>query len=222
MFTLKPLPTRPRQQAHREAGARAETATIGHFRNWGFMDPMIRAMQPDVRIAGPAVTVRPTASTAPSSATRRPGARGECWCRSLRRSSPRRVRRLVAYACKVAGLAGVIIDGVAPTSARCASTRCRCGAAACPRVTTNASVSPAILRRVSCGGVNVNQATSSSPTNAAWWCSIAAKPRPRPIALFQCRTPSRVTRAARCRRESFLTFQGRRKRSKKLWRSKKT
>src|SRR5438045_4777221 len=36
----------------------AEPATIGHFRNWGFMDPAIRAMQSDVRIAGPAVTVR--------------------------------------------------------------------------------------------------------------------------------------------------------------------
>src|SRR5256884_1831111 len=94
---------------------RAEPATIGHFRNWGFMDPQIRAMQPDVRIAGPAVTVRA------------PGVDGTIVGYALGQVRPGDVLvidrcgdhrpaafgGLVAYACKVAGLAGVIIDGVA-------------------------------------------------------------------------------------------------------------
>ena len=37
---------------------KAEPATIGHFRQTGFMDPAIRALLPDRRIAGTAVTVR--------------------------------------------------------------------------------------------------------------------------------------------------------------------
>src|SRR5205814_1702091 len=93
----------------------AEPATIGHFRNWGFMDPAIRAMQPDVRIAGPAVTVRA------------PGIDGTIVGYALgqvRHGDVLVIDRcgdhrhaafggLVAYACKVAGLAGVIIDGMA-------------------------------------------------------------------------------------------------------------
>src|SRR5438093_13551631 len=56
VFTLNPLP--PQLDARLvQKLVRAEPATIGHFRDWGFMDPAIRAMQSDVRIAGPAVTV---------------------------------------------------------------------------------------------------------------------------------------------------------------------
>jgi regulator of RNase E activity RraA len=114
VFTLEPLPPGldPRLV---EKLVRAEPATIGHFRNWGFVDPQIRAMQPDVRIAGPAVTVRA------------PGLDGTIVGYALgqvRRGDVLVIDRcgdhrhaafggLVAYACKVAGLAGVIIDGVA-------------------------------------------------------------------------------------------------------------
>jgi regulator of RNase E activity RraA len=114
VFTLEPLPPGldPRLV---EKLVRAEPATIGHFRNWGFVDPQIRAMQPDVRIAGPAVTVRA------------PGFDGTIVGYALgqvRRGDVLVIDRcgdhrhaafggLVAYACKVAGLAGVIIDGVA-------------------------------------------------------------------------------------------------------------
>jgi len=94
---------------------RAEPATIGHFRNWGFMDPAIRAMQADLRIAGPAVTVRA------------PGVDGTIVGYALGQVRPGDVLvidrcgdhrhaafgGLVSYACKVAKLAGVIIDGVA-------------------------------------------------------------------------------------------------------------
>jgi regulator of RNase E activity RraA len=114
VFTLEPLPPGldPRLV---EKLVRAEPATIGHFRNWGFVDPQVRAMQPDVRIAGPAVTVRA------------PGMDGTIVGYALgqvRRGDVLVIDRcgdhrhaafggLVAYACKVAGLAGVIIDGVA-------------------------------------------------------------------------------------------------------------
>src|SRR5436190_515635 len=57
VFTLNPLPS-PLDARLVQKLVRAEPATIGHFRNWGFMDPAIRAMQSDLRIAGPAVTVR--------------------------------------------------------------------------------------------------------------------------------------------------------------------
>jgi regulator of RNase E activity RraA len=114
VFTLKQLPD-PLEEKLVEKLLRAEPATIGHFRNSGFMDPAIRAMQPDVRIAGPAVTVRA------------PGMDGTIVGYALgqvRRGDVLVIDRcgdqrhaafggLVAYACKVAGLAGVIIDGVA-------------------------------------------------------------------------------------------------------------
>ena len=93
---------------------RAEPATIGHFRHWGFMDPGLRAMQQDVRIAGPAVTVH------------QPGVDGTIIGYALGKLRPGDVLvvdrcgdmrhagfgGVVAYAAKVAKVAGVIIDGV--------------------------------------------------------------------------------------------------------------
>jgi regulator of RNase E activity RraA len=114
MFTLNLLPPQL-SPALVQKLVRAEPATIGHFRHWGFMDPGLKAMQQDVRIAGPAVTVRA------------PGMDGTIVGYALgqvRRGDVLVIDRagdhrhaafggLVAYACKVAGLAGVIIDGVA-------------------------------------------------------------------------------------------------------------
>ena len=56
MFTLNPLPPQIDATLVQKL-VRAEPATIGHFRDWGFMDAGIKAMQQDVRIAGTAVTV---------------------------------------------------------------------------------------------------------------------------------------------------------------------
>jgi regulator of RNase E activity RraA len=56
MFTLNPLPPQISPVLVQKL-VRAEPATIGHFRDWGFMDPGIKAMQQDLRIAGTAVTV---------------------------------------------------------------------------------------------------------------------------------------------------------------------
>src|SRR4051812_2868482 len=57
MFTLNDPPPQISQELL-DVLARAEPATIGHFRHTGFMDPAIRALLPDRRIAGTAVTIR--------------------------------------------------------------------------------------------------------------------------------------------------------------------
>ena len=113
MFQLNALPAQL-TPALVEKLVRAEPATIGHFRDWGFMDPAIRAMQSDVRIAGPAVTVH------------QPGIDGTIIGYALGKLRPGDVLvvdrcgdvrhacfgGVVAYAVKVARVAGVIIDGV--------------------------------------------------------------------------------------------------------------
>jgi len=57
MFSLNPLP--PQIPAALIALLeRVETATTGHFLHAGFVDPAIRAVLPDKRVAGTAVTLR--------------------------------------------------------------------------------------------------------------------------------------------------------------------
>jgi regulator of RNase E activity RraA len=57
MFVLNELPPQiPRELT--ELLVKAEPATIGHFLDFGFVDPEIRALLPDKRIAGTAVTCR--------------------------------------------------------------------------------------------------------------------------------------------------------------------
>jgi len=113
MFTLNPLPPQLSPKLV-EKLVRAEPATIGHFRDWGFMDPAVRAMQRDVRIAGPAVTVH------------QPGVDGTIIGYALGQLRPGDVLvvdrcgdtrhagfgGVVAYAAKTAKVAGVIIDGM--------------------------------------------------------------------------------------------------------------
>jgi regulator of RNase E activity RraA len=57
MFVLNPLPPQI-DPALIDLLAAAEPATIGHFLDYGIMDPAIRALVPDRRVAGTAVTVR--------------------------------------------------------------------------------------------------------------------------------------------------------------------
>ena len=113
MFQLNALPSQLAPALVQKL-VRAEPATIGHFRDWGFMDPAIRAMQSDVRIAGPAVTVH------------QPGIDGTIIGYALGKLRPGDVLvvdrcgdvrhacfgGVVAYAAKAARVAGVIIDGV--------------------------------------------------------------------------------------------------------------
>ena len=158
MFTLNKLP--PQLDANLVAKlVKAEPATIGHFRNWGFMDPAIRAMQPDVRIAGPAVTVRA------------PGMDGTIVgyaLGQLRRGDVLVIDRagdhrhaafggLVAYACKVAGLAGVIIDGVATDIGEVRKYGVALWCRGLSAVTTKRiGLAGEFCVPVSCGGVAVN------------------------------------------------------------------
>lgn len=57
MFVVNDLPP-PVDPALLDLLRRAEPATIGHFRHTGFMDPAVRALLPDRRVAGTAVTLR--------------------------------------------------------------------------------------------------------------------------------------------------------------------
>jgi 4-hydroxy-4-methyl-2-oxoglutarate aldolase len=114
MFTLEPMPA----QIGAEIVAlleRVETATVGHFLHAGFVDPDIRAVLPDKRIAGTAVTLRlPHAdSTLLHYATKlvRPGdvvviercgdRRHACW------------GGVITHVMKAAGVKAGVIDGVA-------------------------------------------------------------------------------------------------------------
>jgi regulator of RNase E activity RraA len=158
MFTLKALPD-PIEKALVQKLVRAEPATIGHFRNTGFMDPAIRAMQPDVRIAGPAVTVRA------------PGMDGTIVGYALGQVRPGDVLvidrcgdhrhaafgGLVAYACKVAGLAGIIIDGVATDIGEVRKYKVPLWCRGLSAVTTKRiGLAGEFCVPVSCGGVAVN------------------------------------------------------------------
>jgi regulator of RNase E activity RraA len=94
--------------------ASAEPATIGHFLHTGFMDPAIRGFSQDVRIAGTAVPIRV------------PGVDGTMVHYALGQVRPGDVLVMdrcgdmrhaafggaVAYAARVAGIAGVIVDGM--------------------------------------------------------------------------------------------------------------
>ena len=158
MFVLKPLPP-TLDEGLIKTLVRAEPATIGHFRNSGFMDPGIRAIQSDVRIAGPAVTVRV------------PGVDGTMVGHALgqvRRGDVLVIDRcgdhrhaafggLVAYACKVAGLAGVIIDGMATDIGEVRQYKVPLWCRGLSAVTTKRiGLAGEFCTPVSCGGVAVN------------------------------------------------------------------
>ncbi|MFV3131109.1 RraA family protein [Niveispirillum sp. KHB5.9] len=114
MFTINPMPNQPSGPLI-DLLLQVETATLGHFRHDGFIDPAIRLVLPRARIAGPAVTVRipgPDSTLlhhAVSSA--RPGdvlvidrcgdTRHACW------------GGVTTNAARLAGIAGIIIDGPA-------------------------------------------------------------------------------------------------------------
>jgi regulator of RNase E activity RraA len=175
VFTLNSLP--PALEAKLVAKLlKAEPATIGHFRNTGFMDPALRAMQPDVRIAGPAVTVRA------------PGMDGTIVGYALgqvRRGDVLVIDRagdhrhaafggLVAYACKVAGLAGVIIDGVATDIGEVRQYRVPLWCRGLSAVTTKRiGLAGEFCVPVSCGGV----AVSPGDVIIADECGIVVLPR---------------------------------------------
>jgi 4-hydroxy-4-methyl-2-oxoglutarate aldolase len=114
MFEINPLPPQI-EQSRLALLARAEPATVGHFLHTGFMDPGVRALQQDVRVAGTAVTVRV------------PGPDFAMVHYALGQVRPGDILVLdrcgdmkhavtggaVIYAARAAGVAAIIIDGMA-------------------------------------------------------------------------------------------------------------
>jgi regulator of RNase E activity RraA len=113
VFVLNSLPA-PVDPALLELLVRAEPAVIGHFRHTGFMVPAIRAHFQDRRVAGTAITVRV------------PGMDGAMVHYAIGQARPgdfividrcgdetiATLGGAVAYAAKVAGVAGIVVDGL--------------------------------------------------------------------------------------------------------------
>jgi regulator of RNase E activity RraA len=157
MFTLNPLPPQIDPTLVQKL-VRAEPATIGHFRDWGFMDPEIKAMQQDVRIAGTAVTVH------------QPGMDGTIIGYALGQLRPGDVLvvdrcgdmrhsgfgGLVAYAAKVAKVAGVIVDGVVTDIGEIRQYKIPVWSRGLSAVTTKRiGLAGTFCMPISCGGVAV-------------------------------------------------------------------
>lgn len=112
MYTLNALPP-PIDGELLALLRKAEPATIGHFLHTGFMEPEIRGLFPDIRIAGTALTVRA------------PGADGVLIHHAVAQARPGDVLVIdrcgdrkhacvggaVAYAARKAGIAGIVVDG---------------------------------------------------------------------------------------------------------------
>lgn len=114
MIRIHPMPP-PIESALLDKLAQIDPVTVGHFREWGFIDPSIRPVIKGRRVVGTAVTVITAAldtSMIPYAiGLARPGdflvidrlgdMRHAC------------MGGVVALAAKMAGIAGVIIDGLA-------------------------------------------------------------------------------------------------------------
>ena len=157
MFTLNPLPPQLSPELVAKL-VRAEPATIGHFRHWGFMDPGLKAWQQDVRIAGPAVPVH------------QPGVDGTIIGYALGQLRPGDVLvvdrcgdtrhagfgGVVCYAAKVAKVAGVIIDGAVADIGEIRRYGVPVWARGLSAITTKRiGMGGSFCAPVSCGGVSV-------------------------------------------------------------------
>lgn len=113
MFVLNPRPSSIAPELLELLG-RAEPAVIGHFRHTGFMSPAIKALLPDRRVAGTALTVRA------------PGMDGSVIHYAIGQAQPgdflvidrcgdesmAAMGGAAAYAAKRAGIVGIIMDGL--------------------------------------------------------------------------------------------------------------
>jgi 4-hydroxy-4-methyl-2-oxoglutarate aldolase len=113
MYDLNPLPPQI-DPALLELLRRAEPATIGHFRHTGFMEPGIRGLFPDIRIAGTAMTVLAPGPDATivhyALGKARPGdVLVIDRCGDMKHAC---MGGAVAYAAKMAGVAGIVVDGM--------------------------------------------------------------------------------------------------------------
>lgn len=113
MYQLNPLPPQV-DRALLDLLVQAEPAVIGHFRYTGFMGPELRALFPDRRVAGTAVTIRMPgmdgAMVHYAVGQARPGdfiVIDRCGDMSIAS-----LGGAVAYAARAAGVAGIIVDGL--------------------------------------------------------------------------------------------------------------
>jgi regulator of RNase E activity RraA len=139
--------------------ARCETATIGHFLHWGFMDPAITAVIPGRRVAGTAVTVLvpPLDGTINHYAVghARPGD-----FLVIDRAGDHRHAGwggVTEVAAQLAGVVGVAVDGTATDfeEIRQAGLPVWCRGPS-PLTLKRLGLSGAFCVPVSCGGVSVN------------------------------------------------------------------
>jgi 4-hydroxy-4-methyl-2-oxoglutarate aldolase len=113
MYELRP-PPRQIDGALLDILRQAEPATIGHFLHTGFMQPGIRGLFPDIRVAGTAVTVLAPGPDATivhyAIGQARPGdILVVDRCGDMKHAC---MGGAVAYAAKKAGVAGIIVDGM--------------------------------------------------------------------------------------------------------------
>ena len=113
MYMLNPPPAQIDSQLL-DLLRKAEPATIGHFLHTGFMDPGVRGLFPDIRIAGTAVTVRAPGPDATivhyAIGQARPGDILVIdRCGDMKHAC---MGGAVAYAARKAGVAGIVVDGM--------------------------------------------------------------------------------------------------------------
>ena len=157
MFTLNPLPPQV-DPALLDLLVKAEPATIGHFRHTGFMDPGVRGLLPDRRIAGTAVTIRcvgvDTTIVHYALGQLRPGD-----VLVIDRGGDHRHAACgggVAFAARQAGCRGIIIDGMATDIAELRDYGVPVWARGLSAVTGKRSFAHGeFCVPVACGGVNV-------------------------------------------------------------------
>jgi regulator of RNase E activity RraA len=157
MFTLDPMPP-PLDARLLDLLRGAEPATIGHFMYTGFMEPAIRGLFPDIRVAGTAVTVRA------------PGADGVMVHHAVGKARPGDMLVIdrcgdlkhaciggaVAYAAKQRGIAGIIVDGFVTDISELRAIGVPVWARGLSPVTTKLlGLGGGFCVPVSCGGVSV-------------------------------------------------------------------
>jgi 4-hydroxy-4-methyl-2-oxoglutarate aldolase len=114
MIRINPMP-QPIDPALLEKLAQIDPVTVGHYREWGFVDPAIRPVIRGRRVVGTAVTV----ITAALDTSMIPYAIGQCRpgdflvINRIGDMQHACMGGVVALAAKVAGVVGVVIDGLA-------------------------------------------------------------------------------------------------------------
>lgn len=157
MYDLFPLPPQVEPRLL-EILRKAEPATIGHFMDTGFMDPAIRGLLPDIRIAGTAVTIR------------MPGPDGALMHHAIGSARPGDIIVVdrcgdlkyaclggaVAYAAKQAGVLGIIVDGLVTDIGELRQYGVPVWARGLSPVTTKrVGLDGEFCSTISCGGVSV-------------------------------------------------------------------